>query len=220
MTTAALSSDSTAALISEVASAAVSAAAAFSSLAFNHQNINIKRLVPITLDMLSTSFRRWRNTFRVVLGRFDLLSHIEANNPRPDDAAWVQADLTVLMWIHATLAEDLMDMIMEEKQTAYSAWKQVCDFFGNNKESRAVQLEAEFHSLQQGDLSASAYCHRLKTLADALADCDQPLRSRVLVHQLIAGLNPRYHTLKTMMPALPKFPTFMEARTMLIAEEA
>jgi transposase InsO family protein len=42
----------------------------------------------------------------------------------------------------------------------------------------------------------------------------------VLVHQLIAGLHPRYHTLKTMMPALPKFPTFMEARTMLIAEEA
>jgi uncharacterized membrane protein YgcG len=220
MTTAALSSDFTAALISEVANAAASAAASSSSLSFTHQNINIKSLVPITLDMLSTSFRRWRNQFRIILGRFELLSHIDENSPRPTDAAWVQADLTVVMWIQATLADDLMDMVMEDKPTVYCVWKQICDFFNTNKDSRAVQLEAEFHGLQQGDLSASAYCHRLKTLSDALADCDQPLRPRALVHQLIAGLNPRYHTLKTLMPALPQFPSFIEARTMLIAEEA
>jgi hypothetical protein len=124
--------------------------------------------------MESTSFRRWRSTFRVVLGRFDLLGHINANNPRPDDPAWVQADLTVLMWIHATLANDLMDMVMEDNPTAYSVWKQISDFFNANKSSRAVQLETEFHGLQQGDLSSSEYCRRLKTLADALADCVSP----------------------------------------------
>ncbi|XP_062200031.1 uncharacterized protein LOC133902453 [Phragmites australis] len=220
MSSAAISTDSTAALISEVASAAVSAAAASSSFSSPTQSVNIKSLVPITLDMQSTSFRRWRNTFRIVLGHFDLLSHIDVNNPRPNDAAWVQADLTVLMWIHATLADDLMDMVMEDNPTAYSVWKQIGDFFNTNKASRAVQLEAEFHSLQQGDLSASEYCHRLKTLADALADCDHPLRGRALVHQLVAGLHPRYHTLKTMLPALPQFPSFLQARTMLLAEEA
>jgi uncharacterized membrane protein YgcG len=218
-TSGALTNATTAALISEIASAAATAAASTSGSGPT-QNINIKSLIPITLDMESTSFRRWRSTFRVVLGRFDLLGHINANNPRPDDPAWVQADLTVLMWIHATLADDLMDMVMEDNPTAYSVWKQISDFFNANKSSRAVQLETEFHGLQQGDLSSSEYCRRLKTLADALADCDQPLRGRSLVHQLVAGLNPRYNTLKTMIPALPQFPTFIQARSLLLAEEA
>jgi histone deacetylase 1/2 len=218
-TAAALTSASTAALISEIASAAATAAASNSNSGHT-QNINIKSLIPITLDMESNSYRRWRSTFRIILGRFDLLSHIDTNTPRPDDSAWVQADLTVLMWLHATLADDLMDMVLEDKPTAYSVWRQIAEFFTNNKPSRAVQLEAEFHGLKQGDLSASAYCHRLKTLADALADCDQPLRPRALVHQLVAGLHPRYHTLKTMIPALPQFPSFIQARTMLLAEEA
>jgi hypothetical protein len=82
---AAISNASTSALISEVASAAASTAAAHSSLPT--QSVNIKSLIPITLDMESTSYRHWRNTFRIVLGRFDLLSHITANTPRPNDAA-------------------------------------------------------------------------------------------------------------------------------------
>jgi hypothetical protein len=117
-----------------------------------------------------------------------MLSHIDANNPRPNDAAWVQADVTVLMWIDATLADDLMYMVMEDNPTAYSVWKQIGDFFNTNKGSRAIQLRPEFHSLQQVDLSTSEYCHHLKTFADALADCDQPLCGRTLVHQLFAGL--------------------------------
>jgi hypothetical protein len=167
-----------------------------------------------------TSFRHWRRTFCIILGCFDLLGHIDANNPRPNDPAWVQADLTVLMWIHATLADDLMDMVMEDNPTAYSVWKQISDFFNANKSGCAVQLETEFHGLQQGNLFASEYCRLLKTLADALADCDQPLRGRFLVHQLVAGLNPRYNILKTMIPALPQFPTFIQARSLLLSEEA
>jgi hypothetical protein len=118
------------------------------------------------------------------------------------------------MWLHATLTDDLMDMAMEENPTAYSVWQKIHDFFNTNKDNRVVQLEAELHCLQQGDMSSSAYCHHLKTLSDALTDCDQAIRECTLVHQLIAGLNPRYHTLKTVMPALPQFPSFIQARTM------
>jgi hypothetical protein len=51
------------------------------------------------------------------------------------------------MWLHATLADDLMDMVMKENPAAYSVWKQIVDFFTTNEESRVVQLEAEFHGL-------------------------------------------------------------------------
>ncbi|WVZ83664.1 hypothetical protein U9M48_030790 [Paspalum notatum var. saurae] len=123
------------------------------------------------------------------------------------------------MWLHATLADDLLDMVMEDDITAHGIWTKVSDFFLGNKDSRAVQLEQELHNLEQGDLSATAYCHRLKTLSDALADCDRPVDDRALVHQLIRGLNPKYHVLKQMLLALATFPKFMEARDQLLITE-
>ncbi|XP_062202095.1 uncharacterized protein LOC133904649 [Phragmites australis] len=123
------------------------------------------------------------------------------------------------MWLHATLTDDLLDMVMDDDITAHGVWTKIGAFFLGNKSSRAVQLEQELHNLSQGDMSADAYCHRLKTLADALADCDQPVRDRALVHQLIRGLNPKYHVLRQLLPAMPSFPTFMEARDQLIVTE-
>lgn len=60
-------------------------------------------------------------------------------------------------------------------------WTKLQDIFCNNKASRVVHLEAEFSGLVQGDLSAPAYCHCLKSLADALSDCDQPVTKTQLV---------------------------------------
>jgi hypothetical protein len=73
--------------------------------------------------------------FRIVLGRFDLLSHIDVNSTHPNDAAWMQKDVMVLMWNHATLADDLMDMVMEDQPTTYSVWKQISGFFNTNSAS-------------------------------------------------------------------------------------
>jgi len=36
------------------------------------------------------------------------------------------------------------------------------------------------------------------------------------VLQMVAGLNNKYHTLKTTLPMLPTFPTFMQARNLLL----
>ncbi|WVZ88247.1 hypothetical protein U9M48_034790 [Paspalum notatum var. saurae] len=183
------------------------------------QSVNITSLVNIRLDMFSTAYRRWRRLFLVVLGRFNLRHPVDGTDPRPNDPVWVQEDLTVLMWLHATLADDLLDMVMDDDSTAHRVWTKISDFFLGNKASRAVQLEQELHNLEQGDLSATAYCHCLKTLADALADCDRPVEDRALVHQLIRGLNPKFHVLRQMLPALPTFPTFMAARDQLIVVE-
>ncbi|CAN6204914.1 unnamed protein product [Urochloa humidicola] len=205
---AALNNASAAALISVDANAAASTAAA------STQGVNIRGLIPITLDMQSTCYRRWKSLFRIVLGRFDLLSHIDSDTRRSIDS-----DLTVVMWLHATLADDLMDMIMVEDPTTPRVWTTIETIFNNNKPSRAVDLEAELHSLVQGDLSVSAYCHQLQHLAHGLTDSDQPVSDRVLVHQLICGLDARFATLKTLLPALPQFPSFSNARSHLLREE-
>ncbi|CAN6221901.1 unnamed protein product [Urochloa humidicola] len=215
----ALTSSSTAALISAAANAAASAAAASNSVSASTQGVNIKALIPITLDMQTNCYRRWKTLFHIVLGRFDLLSHIDTDARRPNDPAWVQADLTVVMWLHATLDDNLMDMVMVDDPTARRVRNTITTYFNNNKASRAIDLEAELHSIQQGDLSVSEYCHKIQHLAHCLADCDQPVSDRVLVHQLIRGLDARFSTLKTLLPALPTFPTFPAAREHLFREE-
>ncbi|WVZ82502.1 hypothetical protein U9M48_029756 [Paspalum notatum var. saurae] len=216
-TVGAMSSSTTASTSSSVLESSSSASA--SSLAGAAQSVNITSLINIRLDMTSTAYRRWRRLFTVVLGRFNLLHHVDDSPPRPNDPIWIQEDLTVLMWLHATLADDLFDMVNDDNISARGVWTRIADFFLGNRDSRAVQLEQDLHNLEQGDLSATAYCHRLKTLSDALADCGRAVGDRALVHQLIRGLNPKYHVLKQMLPQMPTFPTFIQACDQLIVAE-
>jgi hypothetical protein len=183
-------------------------------------SVNIKSLVPYTLDTQIHNYGKWSQLFTIVLGRFDLLHHVTTSNDLSEDPAWVRENLTVLSWIFATISEDLVDMVIRPPgRQAHAIWRHLENIFSGNKASRAVHLEAVFHSLTQGDLSAHDYCHRLQQLANNLADCDAPVDDRTLVHQLVAGMNTKYHTLRTLLPALPVFPNFMQARDMLLLEE-
>jgi hypothetical protein len=59
---------------------------------------------------------------------------------------------------------------MAQDQTAYEAYTLIKNLFLDNQLSRVVYLEAQFWAIVQGDLTVTAYCHRLKVLSDALAD--------------------------------------------------
>jgi hypothetical protein len=84
---------------------------------------------------------------------------------------------------------------------------------------RAVYLEAELRTLQQGDMSINDYCTKLKTLADGLRDIGLPVSESSQVLNLLRGLNPKYRHLKPTIKA--KFPphTFASARSYLLLEE-
>jgi hypothetical protein len=53
-----------------------------------------------------------------------------------------------------------------------------------------------------------------------LADCDTPIGDHALVHQLIRGMNPKSSVIKMLQPLLSKFPTFIEARELILSKEA
>lgn len=180
--------------------------------------VNIKGLVP-TLDVLANNYSIWRRLFYLVLGKFNLRHHVNGDEPHHDDGDWVRLDLTVLGWIYATITDELMQFVGVDDITAYGAWLKLEHMFRDNKMSRAIHLEADFRLLAQGDLSISAYCHKLKALADGLADCDQPISEEALVLQLIRGLSPKFGTLKTILPMQQPFPSFMQARGYLLLEE-
>jgi hypothetical protein len=84
---------------------------------------------------------------------------------------------------------------------------------------RAVYLEAELRSLQQGDMSINAYCTKLKQIADQLRDINHPVFEPSQVLNLLHGLNPRYRYVKPVITSKYLPHTFQTARSFLILEE-
>ena len=92
-----------------------------------------------------------------------------------------------------TIAPDLLDVVHERDGiTARAAWLGLEQQFFNNRESRAMLLDAEFRTLCQGALSVDEYCRKMKHMADALADLGEPVQDRTLVLNVLRGLNERF----------------------------
>ena len=156
------------------------------------------------------------------------MHHIDPSLPRhkpspsdPDYEQWVTLDATVLQWIYSTISIDLLRTIMQRGSTAQEIWTRLANIFQDNQNARAVTLEQEFPSTRMEDFSnVSAYCQRLKTLSDQLADVGAPVSNHRLVLQLISGLTGAYHGVATLIRQSNPLPLFYQARSMLTLEEA
>ncbi|KAI3751228.1 hypothetical protein L2E82_22276 [Cichorium intybus] len=122
---------------------------------------------------------------------------------------------------YATISHDLLHTILEPDSTAIEAWNRLRDIFQDNKHSRAVTLEQEFsHTHMEDFSSASAYCQRLKVLADQLKNVGAPVSNDRLVLQMVAGLTEAYSNVGTLLRQTNPLPQFYQARSMLCLEEA
>jgi hypothetical protein len=137
---------------------------------------NIKNLIPIVLDLESSNYSKWRGYVLLILGRFALKDHVLCDDILLHDPAWARMDCIVVSWLFNTISPDLMDVIHErEGVTARAAWLGIEEQFLNNRESRAMLLDAEFRTLSQGALCIDDYCRKMKCTADALADLGEPI---------------------------------------------
>jgi hypothetical protein len=80
-------------------------------------------------------------------------------------------------------------------------------------------MEAEFRSFKQGALSVTDYCRRLETMAASLMEFGDPIGDRQLVLTLLRGLNAKFRHMVSNLKMQRPFPTFAEARTLLLLEE-
>jgi hypothetical protein len=217
-TTMTMSAASTPALISTITGLVPGTSTGALSQAIH--SVSMKSLVPYTLDMQSHNYTKWRTLFEMVLGRFNLLSHVESDDTHPDNLTWATENLLVSNWLHSKIFENLMDMCLHLRScTARQVWVHIGNLFTGNNSSRAVHLECELHNLVQGEMMANDYCHKLRQLANSLADCDAPVQDCALVHQLIRDLNLKFSVLKTLLPLFPKFLIFVEARELILTTE-
>ncbi|CAN6304614.1 unnamed protein product [Urochloa humidicola] len=179
------------------------------------QTVNIRSHVPILLDLLDPNYSQWRCLFDSVLGKFGLDALVKSPTPIAQRTAeWRQIDCCLVNWMYTTVQKNVFDLVYKHRASAFSVWSDIEGLFRDNEMQRAVYLEAEFRSLNQGDLSINDYCSRLKQLADGLRDVGQPVSEASQVLNLLRGLNRKYRHVKPVITS--KHHTFMTARSYLL----
>lgn len=126
--------------------------------------LNVKALVPVVLDLGSANYSKCRCLFLITLSKYALSDHI-LSDAFPNNGAWARMDCVVLAWLYGTIAADLLETVLQPVVTARQVWLCLEQMFLGHHEQRAMQVSAEFHHFEQGDLSANNYCRRLKALA-------------------------------------------------------
>ncbi|CAJ2652480.1 unnamed protein product [Trifolium pratense] len=165
---------------------------------------NVKTLIPITLDLESGQHHSWAALFKVQARVHDVLEHIippteekaiaAYEKVKADDLPlWKQLDVVVLQWIYATVSTDILTSILIDGDSAEHAWKSVADLFQDNKNSRAMYLNKEFTNTSLVDFSTTtAYCNRLKSPADQLANVGAPVIEHGMVLKMLQGLTEQF----------------------------
>ncbi|XP_060184132.1 uncharacterized protein LOC132613863 [Lycium barbarum] len=179
--------------------------------------------------MENSQYSTWVELFKIHARSHKVLHHIipppkgkEKPAPKTDEEVelWTTIDATVLQWIYSTISNDLLNTIIEPDATAMDDWDRLRDIFQDHQTSRAVTLEQEFTTTRMEDFpNASAYCQRLKSLADQLKNVRAPVTNSRLVLQLVSGLTEAYKEVGTQILHAKPLPPFTEARSSLVLEE-
>jgi hypothetical protein len=192
------------------------AATAVAISAATAQLINIKSHVPVMLDLGDSNFGTWRTFFLIAFRKFSVLDHIDL---MLDDAEWTQIDTCIVSWLYTTLSSDLLSVVIQPTDDAYTTWTAITDQFLDNVVYRTVQARQQFHGLHQGDMTITTYCGQLKVLTDTLRDIGAPVSDPDLVVSLLSGLNDKFANCVTTISAARPRMTFRQARSFLLQEE-
>jgi hypothetical protein len=167
----------------------------------------------------------WSALFKVQARVHNVLDHIipptdetarqVADNLKTSDSElWNRLDAVVLQWMYATVSPDILQSILVIDDSAEACWQRIAAMFHDNKHSRAVQLENQFSNTNLEDFaSTKAYCNRLKTLSDQLANVDSPVTNTRLVLKMISGLTDAYAGFVTFIQQHDPLPTIVAARS-------
>ena len=171
------------------------------------------------LDSDDHNYDAWREHFLTHCLTFDVLGHIDGTSVPVDanDLQWTKKDGLVKLWLYGTLAHELFHSSFKTGGSARDIW--VENQFRNNKEARAIQLDNELRLTEIGDQSIQAYCQKLKSISDMLANVDAPVSERNLVMYMLNGLNEEFDNRINIIKHKDPFLSFETAKSMLQSEE-
>lgn len=86
----------------------------------------------------------------------------------------------------------------------------------DNGQIMQIQLKIQFHSTIKGDLETiESYVQKLKSIANSLAEINNPISNSDMVLQLLAGLPTQYSPFKNTISSMCPLPDFEQASSML-----
>lgn len=148
---------------------------------------NIRALVPLVLDVTSTFYARWRESFLLTVGWFSLQDHALSDVAMPASPDWVRMDYLVRSWITSAITDELTEVVVKRGTIACPAWLSIESQFHGNRETRALYLDVACRNFTQGDLDIIEYCWKLKSMADALRDLGEPMNVVLMVASRRSG---------------------------------
>jgi hypothetical protein len=166
--------------------------------------LNVRQLVNIVLDS-STNYASWRDLMEQALQRYALIKHV--------------TDDVVLNWIRNSISADLHQVVRERGCMACHLWLAIKSEFLGNREQRTLHLDATFHTFVQCDLSINEYCRKFKAMADDLPDLGAPVEDRILVLNILRGLNQRFEHVGSIIRRYSPFLNFHKVQDDLLLEE-
>ncbi|XP_076936081.1 uncharacterized protein LOC143603039 [Bidens hawaiensis] len=168
-------------------------------------------------------YKLWRRIFKDLCISAKVQGHLDGPSvPINDkDVDWFSMDAKIKSWFYNTCEPDLLQIIIAYNCTAKVLWDTIAEFFLNHRMSRMLQLQDTFRNTKKGTMSITMFCHHLKSLADSLADVDSPIADQELVMQILRQLpSPGYTAIVDVITNKEPFPTFLEAKNMLLYHES
>ncbi|KAL4562284.1 hypothetical protein LXL04_034484 [Taraxacum kok-saghyz] len=182
---------------------------------------NVYNQFSFKLTSDGSKFKLWCRIFKDICQCAKVLGHINGKSkPTGDDNEdWHSIDSRVKSWFYSTCDPTVLQVITTDTCTAQDMWNNLQEFFLNNKMPRMLQLQEQFRNTKKGASIIQEYCHNLKHLADALHDVDSTISELELVMQILRGLPSSYHSIVDVITNTKPFPSFLEAKNMLLLHE-
>ncbi|GKD39812.1 hybrid signal transduction histidine kinase M, partial [Tanacetum coccineum] len=155
---------------------------------------NIKTYIPLVLDLDEMNYDSWSELFILHCTSFGVLNFIQdtSTSAERDADDWGKLDSLVKLRIFGTISKSLLQRVLKKNTTSHDVWKQLKDVFHDNKSARAMQLDNDLRNVELGNLSITDYFHKIRRMADLLANIDSPVDEKNLVFYAINGLGEKY----------------------------
>ncbi|WCJ39435.1 hypothetical protein M5689_020424 [Euphorbia peplus] len=192
---------------------------------------NISTSIKTVLTIAKSQYTTWSELFLIHAKAYQILDFLIPNHDdkspqsssvlkSTNPSLWSRIDVIVLLWIYATIDDDLVETILVKNTTAADAWSRLANIFSDNKNSRALFLEQEFSSLKMEIFNdVSSYCQELKSISDQLSNVGSPVSNDRLVLQMISGLTDAHDMVGSQIRHGDILPPFYKPRSMLVLEE-
>jgi hypothetical protein len=98
-------------------------------------------------------------------------------------------------------------------------WLTLENRFIGNHETRALHINATFRNFVQGDLNVNDYCLKMKGFTNSLIDLGVDIPDRVLILNILRGLNKNFDHLHAIFTHTISFPSFQKVHDDLCLKE-